>query len=73
MPENHSHLVEFDEDLKRVTIYRVLEDGKKVLFTYLELADYMKRNPSHSYQDMARSLGENIFLDSPAARRLFGL
>lgn len=72
--ENFSHIVEIDEDRKTLTIYRLHEDGKKVLLTSTELPDrtLLKENKK-AIREFAEMLGENILLDSPIARKLLDL
>jgi hypothetical protein len=69
---NFSHLVEIDESARLLRIHRVFPDGRQHLLTETPLparaAD--QKNPQHA--EFARLLGENILLDSPAARRVLG-
>jgi hypothetical protein len=69
---DYSHLVEIDEDKRVVRIERVFSDGRKQLFTE---APFPARDAVHAgsgYQKFCQMLGENIILDSPAARRVLG-
>lgn len=64
-----NHLVKISED-KKLLIFRVYEDGKEELYTAIELP-----NPTDEEElnNFFRLLGENIILDSPAARALLRL
>lgn len=68
-----SHLVEIDEASGCLTIYRVFADGKRHLYTTVPLPPRIDDADSSAYEAFARTLGENILLDSPAARKLIGL
>jgi hypothetical protein len=66
---NFSHLVEIDEGKRVLTIYRVFDSGEKSLYTS---SDMPEGKDSKSGAEFARTLGENLLLDSPAARRILG-
>ena len=67
----YDHLVCIDEDAKEIVIYRVDFNGKKTLYTKAPLPESLGENSELEF--FARMLGENLLLDSPAARRLLGL
>jgi hypothetical protein len=67
-----SHLVEIDEVNRRLKIYRVFSDGRKQFYTETELPPRTVDPSSPVYTEFARILGENILIDSPAARRAIG-
>lgn len=70
---NFSHLVEFNNDDNEVIIYRVFPDGGKQLFTKTKLpTDNLGENKS-VFESFARTLGENILIDSPVARARFNI
>ncbi len=71
--ERYSHLVEIDETKRLLTIYRVNEIGEKILFTSIDLPPLTFDKNSEGYRDFAQQLGENLLVDSPVARKLFGL
>jgi hypothetical protein len=67
-----SRLVEIDEVTRRLKIYRVYSDGRRQFYTETELPPRTVESTSSAYADFARELGENILIDSPAARRAIG-
>jgi len=58
----HSHLVEIDEQSKRLVIYRIYPDGRKHLYTEVALPQCVAADKS-VFEQIARTLGENILLD----------
>ncbi len=71
--ERYSHLVEIDETKRLLTIYRVNEMGEKMLFTSIDLPVLTFDKDSEGYRVFAQQLGENLLVDSPVARKIFGL
>jgi hypothetical protein len=69
--ETFSHLVEIDEIARRLKIYRLFSDGRRQLYTEADLPPHS--SDSLAYAEFAKTLGENILLDSPAARSVLGL
>jgi len=69
--ETFSHLVEIDEIARRLKIYRIFADGRRQLYTEADLPPHNSDSSAHT--EFARTLGENILLDSPAARSALGL
>jgi hypothetical protein len=67
------HLVEIDEQKKELMIYRVEGDGTKVLYTSTSLPEVDVSTNVEVFQQFALQLGENILLDSPAVRQLYGI
>ena len=67
-----AHLVEIDETTRRVRIHRVFPDGQKQLYTEADLPRRSDNPNDPEHANFARMLGENILMDSPAARRLLG-
>ena len=65
------HLVCFDETSRVMTIYRVHGDGTRTLFTTAALPE--TRGWTAASERFAMQLGENLLLDSPAARRLLDI
>lgn len=70
---NYSHIVLIDEEKRVLTIERIFPDGKKVLFTSVEIPEISISSNKEIIRRFAMQLGENIISDSPAARRLFGM
>ena len=71
--ETFSHLVEIDEISRMLKISRLFSDGKKQFYTEVQLPPASQAHESAVYTEFARTLGENILLDSPAGRRSIGL
>lgn len=67
-----SHLIEIDETARLLRIHRVFPDGRKHLYTETALPPRTADSRVSQHADFARLLGENILLDSPAARRALG-
>ena len=70
---NYNHFVEVDEKSHRLMIYRIYGDGRKELFTEIELPSTIIEESEDEFREFARLLGENLLMDSPAARKLLGL
>jgi len=64
----HNHLVCIDEESRRLIVYRLSAEGKKTLFTDIALPS--EQGWSIDLERIAKQLGENLLMDSPAARRL---
>ena len=73
MPVSYDHLVEIDEEKRQVVIYRVLETGKKQLYTSTELPEKTFAEDQEGFKRFAQMLGENLLVDSPRARSILGL
>lgn len=71
--ESYAHVVEIEESTRTLTISRRYPNGKTESFTVVELPSKIDLARSDGFSDFARLLGENILLDSPAARRLLNL
>lgn len=69
---NFSHLIEIDENKRLLRIHRVFPDGRRHLFTETVLPSTPVDPNSPQYLEFVRLLGENILMDSPAARRALG-
>ncbi|AOY66212.1 hypothetical protein LN565_16190 [Xanthomonas euvesicatoria pv. euvesicatoria] len=67
----HSHLVYVDEESRKLLIYRLSEKGKKTLLTDISLP--IEQGWSSDLESIAKQLGENLLMDSPAARRLLDI
>lgn len=68
-----SHLVEIDESSKQLTIYRVFPDGEKQLYTKVDLPLKTINEDKIGFEEFSRILGENLLIDSPVARNIFGI
>ena len=66
--QSFSHIVEYSEDEKTVTIYRLRSSGKRELYTRTNFPE----NPSDAEAFM-RMLGENLLIDSSIARKILNL
>jgi hypothetical protein len=73
MGNNYSHLVDIDESERKLIVHRVFADGRKELFTQVDLPVAPGNTGDKSLEKFCRILGENLLLDSPAARRLLQL
>jgi hypothetical protein len=67
-----SHLIEIDESARLLRIHRIFPDGRRHLFTETPLPSRTADPKGSQYAEFARLVGENILLDSPAARRALG-
>ncbi len=70
---NYNHFVEVDEKGHRLMIYRIYGDGRKELFTEIELPSAIIEESEDKFREFACLLGENLLMDSPVARKLLGL
>ena len=66
------HVVEIDENTRKLSIYRVFEGGERQFYTGIDLPD-PKSGQKGAIDELARLLGENLLLDSPTARKLLNL
>jgi hypothetical protein len=74
MPEIiFSHLIEIDESSRRLKIFRIFPDGNKQLYTEVDFPLKTPDEDKLSYEVFCRTLGENILIDSPVARRIVGI
>jgi len=69
--ERCDHLLQIDEKSRELRIYRVDEAGGKTLFTSTLLPT--SKGWGEDLEKFAKQLGENVLMDSPAARRLLQL
>jgi hypothetical protein len=68
---SHSHLVCVDEGTRELVIYRVSSDEKKTLFTKIALPTVS--GWSAELETLAKTLGENLLMDSPAVRQFLAI
>lgn len=73
MNPKYSHLVEIDERTRALIVQRVYADGRKELFTQVDLPTATTSASKKSLDEFCQVLGENLLLDSPAARELLNL
>lgn len=73
MENAYSHLVEYDEAGRKILIYRVYQDGKKVLYTSTDFPEISAQKDLDKYKEFAERLGENLLVDSELSRKLLGL
>lgn len=71
--KNFKHVIEIDEKSNKLRIFRHFEDGAQDLYTETELPDISAHDEWGKFEEFARQLGENLLMDSPAARRLLSL
>jgi hypothetical protein len=65
-----SHLIEINEKERLLTIYRV-NGSERQLYTSVKLPEKTWEKNQAEIKEFCRTLGENIILDSPQARKLF--
>lgn len=73
MDAAYSHRVDVDKVARRITIYRIYVCGRMELYTEMELPEKTVEESEEAFKVFCRLLGENLLLDSPAARELLGL
>jgi hypothetical protein len=69
----YSHLVEVDESSHRLVIHRIYPDGRRELFTEVDLPTAGAGSQQDALASFCRMLGENLLVDSPVARKLLRL
>ena len=70
---NFSHQVEFSDDDNEIVIYRVFSDGRKQLFTKAQFPTEDLGKDKSAFENFAKTLGENLLIDSPVARAKFNI
>jgi hypothetical protein len=71
MPEDFAHIVTIDRNSRKLSIDRLHPDGSRVFLTSVALPT--SEGSEAVIDKFAFELGENLLLDSPAARELLGL
>lgn len=71
--DSYSHVIEIDEGRRALEIFRVYPDGRRQLFTAIDLPKNTFSEDEQGFRDFAKVLGENVLVDSPVARRLLGI
>ena len=69
----HDHLVTIDSVAKCISIFRVMQDGERVLFTEYALPDESDQGWTDEVLKLAHVLGEDLFMDSLITRRRLSL
>lgn len=69
-PDIYSHLIEIDEKERLLTIYRI-SGADRQIYTSVKLPEKKWAENPEAIKEFCRTLGENIILDSPQARKLF--
>lgn len=67
----YDHLVHVDAKTLELSIYRIDADGARTLYTSVKLP--ASRGWTPELDSFAKQLGENLLLDSIAARYVLGL
>lgn len=67
----HDHLVTVDLQAECIRIFRVMPSGERVLFTEYPLPDLGHKGWTEKVTEVARFLGEDIFMDSSALRKRY--
>lgn len=70
---NYNHLIEINERSRQLIIYRIYEDGRKELFTEVELPSKTFDEDKNLFEEFCHLLGENLLMDSPIARKLLDI
>ncbi|MCW2317650.1 hypothetical protein M2322_003214 [Rhodoblastus acidophilus] len=73
MTEDYAHFVSIDRKLRRITIERIFPNGRREMFTTMNVPDVSSERSGAVIDKLAFELGDNILLDSPAARELLEL
>jgi hypothetical protein len=68
---SYDHVLHVDADSREIRIYRMDSTGEQSLYTSVKLPESLGWTPE--LESFARQLGENLLLDSPAARKMLGL
>ena len=68
-----SHLVEIDEESRRLMIYRIFVDGRKQFYTQIDIPSKGMGAGHSTFETFSRALGESLLLDSPVARKILQL
>jgi hypothetical protein len=66
----YSHLIEINEKERLLTIYRISGEDRQ-LYTSVKLPEKKWAENPEAIKEFCQTLGENIILDSPQARKLF--
>jgi hypothetical protein len=73
MNDNFSHIVVVDRASRTLKVERLYPDGRRELFTITDIPKTSSDCCGDVVSVFALKLGENLLLDSPAARELLGL
>lgn len=67
------HLVTIDENGNCIRIFRIMSDGRKVLFTEYPLPDSDNQGWTEKVTALAHAMGEDLLMDSPITRHRYAL
>lgn len=67
------HIVKISAEEKRLYIYRIYHDGRQEFYTSVDLPMVSSEPENVAFQKFSQQLGENILVDSPVARKAFGI
>ena len=67
------HIVSIDRPSRKLTIERLYPGGRRELLTVTTLPNVPTDSASKTVDKFALQLGENLLMDSPAARELLNL
>lgn len=70
--DKYRHLIEIDEEERSLTIYRV-KGSEHEVYTSVKVPEIKCMDDPKAIDDFCRILGENILLDTPIGRKLFGI
>ena len=73
MTIEYDHLIEISSRDRKLVIHRIYRDGRKELFTSVELPTVSTEENKAQLENFFLMLGENLMLDSPMARKLLNL
>lgn len=68
---SYDHVLHFDTKTREIQIHRLDSSGERSFFTSVKLPE--SRGWTPELESLARQLGENLLMDSPAARKMLGL
>lgn len=67
------HIVMIDEPNRSLSIYRVFANGERDFLTSVPLPKIDAQKDWEALGSFARTLGENLLMDSPEARKLLNI
>jgi len=73
MQEPYDHLVTVDLASGCIRVFRIMPDGKRVLFTEYPLPNDENVGWTDRVTELAHALGEDLLIDSPVTRKHLSL
>lgn len=67
--KNYAHIVSVDSEKKLLKIYRLFDDDRREFLTECPIDEISAKSDWDKFSLFAQQLGENILMDSPAARQ----